>query len=180
MIIIVFLLAFNFLLTSKQRMMFNEEVFPFAFEWYYNYRDYGEFRMGSLEGTEQHYYYLYDETLLKGHGVVADQHPTYRNSDAGYMNNLIFGGIPYLICLIIYQSLYFIRPISVARKDHSRNNRIDVVFFLLLFLFVFILNYKTTALGTLHTVESLYIIVGSAYLIRYYAREEEELNELVE
>jgi len=167
-------LAYNFLLTPNQRKMFNDELFPFAFEWYYSYRDYGTFNVGSLEGTETHYYRLYDETLLKGHGVVPDLHTTYENSDAGYINNLVFGGIPYLILLIIYQGLYFFLPISIARKEKVFSNRVDATLFILFFLYIFLLNYKTTAIGTIHIVETLLIAAGSSYVTRYYSQQEEQ------
>jgi len=154
--------------------MFSEEVMPFAFEWYYNYRDYGKLTVASLEATEAQYFPLRDETLLKGHGVTVDGDVDYPHTDSGYMNNLIFGGIPYLFCLIIYQSLYFTRPISSAGARRGYYNRVDVALFLVLFLYIFMISYKTTAIGTLHTVMSLFIASGSAYLVQCAAREEEE------
>ena len=169
---ILLLFSFNFLLSSQQRTMFNSELFPYSFEWFYNYRDYGTFSVVSLEATEQqHYFYLRDETLLKGHGEAFEyiSNSIYPPTDAGYMNILIFGGIPFLICLIIYQSLYFLRPISIARKTNTYYNRIDAACFIILFIYIFILNYKTSALGTLHTVETLYIAAGSTYIIRSYS-----------
>ena len=164
--------AYNFLLPAKQRKMFNDEVFPFAFEWYYNYRDYGTFSIQSLEGTESHYFPLRDETFLKGHGGVPNEYLNYSNTDAGYMNNILFGGIPYVICLIIYQSLYFILPLSIAGKKRSLENRVDAALFMLFFAYIFLLSYKTTAIGTIHIVETLLLAAGSTYLIRYYSSEE--------
>ena len=181
-IAIVLVLAFNFIVPSDKRKMFVDEVIPFAFEFYYHYRDYGTFGIASLDGTESHYFPLRDETLLKGHGSWTEKN-NYPHSDAGYINNLIFGGIPYLFCLIIYQSLYFIRPISAAGARRSFSNRVDVALFMLLFFYIFVISYKTTAIGTLHTVMSLYIAAGSAYLTQYCEEEEEEegvQNELIE
>jgi hypothetical protein len=171
-VIIALIVAYNFLLTSNQRRMFNEEVFPFAFEWYFSYQELGTLNVRSLEGTESHYFYLQDKTLLMGHGETFERESfIYPPSDAGYMNNLIFGGIPYLVFLIIYQSLYFIQPILLARRKKTFLNRADSALFLLFFFYILILSIKTTAIGTIHIVESIFITVGSAYVIQYYSQE---------
>ena len=177
---LIMIFAYNFLLTGKQRQSFNDEVFPFAFEWYYNYMDYGRFEVASAEATSQHYFYLHDETLLKGHGITAfgGNHPLYPHSDAGYINNLVFGGIPYLIYLIIYQSLYFIRPTIIAQRNNSRNNRVSSIFFIILFLYAFIVEIKTPTLGFLHVMEVIYLALGSGYIMQYYFQKQQgELTE---
>ncbi|MCL1933415.1 MAG: hypothetical protein FWF53_06370 [Candidatus Azobacteroides sp.] len=178
---LIILFAYNSLLSGKQRQSFNDEVFPFAFEWYYNYVDYGRFEVNSADVTmQQHYYYLYDETLLKGTGIspFGGNHPLYPHSDAGYTIDLVYGGIPFLICLIIYQSLYTIRPIVVAQRNNSRNNRIDSIFFIILFLYAFIVEIKTPTLGSLHVMEVIYLALGSGYIMQYYSQKNE--NELAE
>jgi len=168
---------YNFVFSEKQRQSFSNEVFPFAFEWYYNYRDYGKLEVGSAEATKYHYYYLYDATLLRGLGVEAGDQIIYHHSDAGYINNLVFGGIPFLICLFIYQSLYFITPINITRKTHSRNNQIDGGFFLLLFLYISVVEIKTPALGYLHLIEVMYLALGSSCILQYFFQKEQ--NELI-
>jgi len=172
---LVTLFSYNVLLTDKQRQSFSKEVFPFAFEWYYNYEETGRFEIHSMEATtNDHYFYLYDKTLLKGHGIEAfGGKSSYPHSDAGYINTLVFGGIPLLLCFIIYQSLYFIRPIAIARENNSRNNRIDIVFFLLLFLYVFIVEIKTHAIGYIHVIEVMYLSLGSGYIIQHYLQKEQ-------
>ena len=176
--VLIFIFSYNVLLTGKQRQFFNDEVFPFAFEWYYKYEETGKAEVSSLDATlYKHYFYLYDETLLKGHGINANEHPSYPSSDAGYINTLIFGGIPLLLCLAIYQFLYFIQPMAIARKNSSRNNQIDFVFFLLCMFYVYIVDIKTSALGTLHVLEVLYLVLGSGYVAQYYfIKEQRELT----
>jgi len=174
--ILILMFSYNILLSGKQRQSFDDEVFPFAFEWYYNYRDYGKLEVNSLDATtDQHYFYLYDETLLKGHGVTAFAHanPLYPHSDAGYINDLVFGGIPFLICLLIYQSLYFIRPIAIAKKRNLHKDRVCIAFLLLFFLYILILEIKTPALGSLHVAETMFIAIGSCYIIQYYLQNEQ-------
>ena len=167
----VLLVVYAFVLKPGQRQKFNDEIFPFAFEWYYNWRDYGKFEMKSATAIEDHYFYLYDETLLMGHGEFGDNKIGYSPTDAGYMNILMFGGIPYLIILIIYQSVYFIRPISLTRRNNfNKNDWIDGTYFIALFMYIFIVNIKTIALGSLHVMEVLYLAVGSSYVMQYYAQ----------
>jgi len=166
---IAFALVFFYLLLSKgQQNRLSNEVFPFAFEAYYNYRDHGTLSTGSSDQLEQHYFPLRDETLLAGHGTVSGQGGFYPGSDAGYINLLIFGGIPYLIILSIYQFLYFAGPIGVTYRRNTLENKQDFLCFLLLFIYMFILEYKADTLGTQHITEVLLLGVGSSYMIRYY------------
>ena len=171
--VLAILFIFNFLLSSSQRNAFDTELFPFAFEWYYNYQNYGRFSVGSMEATSEHYYYIYDETLMKGHGIDAFGGGTsYQHSDAGYINNLVFGGIPLLICLIIYQCLYTIPPIEISLKKNTRENRANIGFFLILFAYIFIVEIKAPAVGYMHIIEVLYLAMGSSFLMQYYLPKE--------
>ena len=166
---------YSFVLSSRQRQLFNDELFPFAFEWYYNYRDYGKFEVGSAEATPYHYYYLYDETLLKGHGVDAfGDNSIYPHSDAGYTNTLVYGGIPYLLCLIIYQCLYLITPINITQKNNSRDSQINLVFFVLFFIHMFIVEIKAPTVGYMHLIEVMFLALGSSYITQYYFKKEQE------
>ena len=168
------LFTYGVVLSESQRQSFNDEVFPFAFEWYYNYMDYGKFEVGSAEGTRTHYYHLRDETLLKGHGVDAFMNQIgYPHSDAGYTNTLVFGGIPLLLVLIIYQCLYFARPMAVALKGNSRDHRICLGFFLLMLVYIFIVEIKAPAIGYMHLIQVMYIALGSVYMIQYYYQREQ-------
>jgi len=171
--------VFYFVFTGRQRQSFLDEVFPFAFEWYYNYRDYGKFQVSSMEATSLHYYYLTDETLLKGHGLTPyGGSSPYPHSDAGYTNNLVFGGILFMVCLVIYQCLYSARPIAMAVKKNSRENLIDVAFFVMLFIYIFFVEIKAPAVGYMHLIEVMYLALGSGYVIQFYSQKEpDELTE---
>ena len=176
--VIFVIFAFNYLLSSSQRRAFTDELFPFAFEAYYNWRDVGRISTYSTDVnlSEKFYYYLRDETLFAGHGLERTNltEVGYTTTDAGYMLSIIFGGIPFLICLMIYQSLYFIKPLQIANRGDTEYDRKDLWCLLLLFIYMFILHFKESAMGTLHIVETLLIVIGSSYLIRYYYRDSQE------
>jgi membrane protein insertase Oxa1/YidC/SpoIIIJ len=170
-----FLLFFYYvLLNSGQRISIENGLFRFAFEAVYNWMETGNFVTSSSNVTLQAFYFpLNDETIAFGHGIDGMSSGIYTWTDAGYMRNLIFGGVGYLAVLIIYQALYFIQPISVAksRKD-EKEGRIDMVFFIILFLFILIVHVKDNALGLQHLTETMYVLLGSTYLTRHYAKVE--------
>ena len=172
---VVLMSIFYLFLSPKQQSSFLNDLFPFAFEMYYNYTEKGQLRTASTDVTLQLFYYpLGDQTLMWGHGVPSREQYFYRHTDAGYMNALIFGGIPYLLILLVYQALYFIRPSVVAYKRNTRDDTIDLFCFILLYIYILILEYKDTALGTQHITETIFLFLGSSYLIKYYANQEEE------
>jgi hypothetical protein len=172
-VFILLLGVFYGILSSKQRQGFIDDLFPFAFEAYYNYRDRGTFSTGSSDQLiEGHYYPIRSETLIHGEGTDSDHARTYRHTDAGYMNNLIFGGVFYVLCLIIYQGLYFFAPMSLARGNPSRQKYIDFYCFLFLYAYMFILEYKAVSMGTQHLTEVLLLYAGVTYIIEYDALED--------
>jgi hypothetical protein len=167
--VILSLTFFYLLITPKQRDALVNEVFPFAFEAYYNFRDKGVISTGSTDQLMQgHYYPLRNETLLAGHGNISDNISSYRHTDAGYMNALIFGGVLYLLSLIFYQYLYFAAPLALTNRKDTLENKQDFLCFFLLFVYMFILEYKADSMGTQHITEVLYLAIGSTFMIKHY------------
>jgi len=164
------LVFFYYLITPGQRQRLSDEVFPFAFEAYYNYRDKGTFSTGSSDQLEKHYYPLRDNTFWVGVGSPGGVNNDYSHTDAGYMNALIFGGALYLLSLSIYQFLYCAAPLYITRRRDTPDNKHDFMVFLLLFIHMFILEYKADTLGTQHITEVLLLAVGSTYMIRHFYR----------
>jgi hypothetical protein len=168
---LVLLVAFYFLLPPDTRKGFEQDVFPFAFEFYYNYRDRGRLSTASTDKLNTAMYYSLDEdTIWLGHGVFSNN-SKYPQSDAGYINNLVYGGIPFFLCLIIYQMLYFSRPLFMSSQGRLRQDEMDLYLFASLLVYIFILNYKSTSLGSIHCVMAMYLLIGSSYITRYYAKE---------
>jgi hypothetical protein len=169
--VVVLFIAFN-LLSPKQRNAFYDDLFPFAFEAYYNWRDKGTFSTGSSDVTMKvHYYPLRSETVLWGHGTGA-VFAGYEWTDAGYMDALIFGGIFWLLALSVCHSLYFIKPLSIANARGTPEGKHDFWCFMALFVYIFILEYKGSALALQYHTVILYLFVGTTYLIRHYYRED--------
>jgi hypothetical protein len=163
-------------LSSSQRVAFERDVFPFAFEFYYSFVEHGTLSTGSSNVTFQAFYYpLRDETLLLGHGIdnIYDFLHLYTFTDAGYMRTIMFGGIPYLFCLLTYQFLYFLLPIKAASRGREKENRMDLYCFLFLFAYILILHIKDYALGVQHLTEVLFLFIGFSYLVNYYKKIEE-------
>jgi hypothetical protein len=138
--------------------------------------DKGSLSTGSSNVTFSFYYPLRDETLLWGHGIedLWAIGNLYSFTDAGYMRSIIFGGVPFLICLVTYQFLYFLLPLRVAAsRGREKENRMDVYCFLFLFAYILILHIKDNALGIQHLTEVLFLFIGFSYLVNYYAKLEE-------
>jgi hypothetical protein len=167
------LIIWFFILSPTQRTSIENEIFPFAFEMYYRFRDTGTIGTWSSDVTFHSFYYpLREETLLWGHGVdnIYELLNMYTFTDAGYMRMIMFGGIPYLTCIIIYQFLYFSKPIKAALQLRDKEAEKDLYCFLFLFAYILILHIKDMALGLQHLTEVLFLFIGFSYLIKYYAK----------
>lgn len=164
--------VYLFVLSSSQRRAITDDILPFAFEFYYNYKSTGEFTTVSTDAlVEHHYFPLSQNTLLHGDGrYVENDGAYYGRTDAGYMRALLYGGVPFLLCLIIYQSLYFISPLAISKTGNIKDDRADFICFLILFLHLFILEYKADTIGTQNIMQVLLLFLGTGYITRYYYR----------
>jgi hypothetical protein len=164
-------LVARIVLTPQQWNNFENKVMPFAFEAYYNWRDFGKFGTVSTDAlSEAHYYSVNIETIFLGEGGFSDA-KGYVHSDAGYMNNLIFGGVFYILILVIYQFLYVRLPIRTAKLYDSEEGNICYFGFLILCVHMLILEYKGFALG-MPILEVLMLYAGIAYMVEQYAMED--------
>jgi hypothetical protein len=169
------LIIYFFLLTPSQRQSFEMKVFPFAFEAFYNVQEGKEFGTASTDVTMSFYFPLDDKTLVFGAGAdVYGGNIPFPATDAGYMRSVIYGGLPLLIILLIYQFLYFYVPLRLSSKFKTKEDRVAFWCFLLSFFYVLVLHIKDTALGTMHSVEAILLFMGSTYIIQYYNRPETE------
>lgn len=102
LIIIYNLLPINF----KQDI--NNNLLPFIFEFIYNYSETGKLSTESSNILiEQMYFSLDIKTILFGDGYYTDQNGSYyKNTDSGYMRNILFYGIFGMIYIIYTQCLF--------------------------------------------------------------------------
>jgi hypothetical protein len=167
------LIGWFFLLSPSQRSSIEAELFPYAFEMFYNLERTGKMSTASSDATFYAFYYpLNDDTLFWGEGTddVYEVLDKYNFTDAGYMRSILIGGIPYLICLLIYQFLYFSMPIKMASRYREKENRDDKYCFLCLFFYILVLHVKDMALGTQYLSEVLFLYISFSYLIKYYTK----------
>ena len=171
---ICLLIVFYTVLTPSQQLKFTKNVFPFAFEAYYSWRDTGKFSTGSSDAlVEDHYYPLDSKTIVWGEGGRSrDFAPIFRPTDAGYMEHFLIGGIFYFLALIFYQWLYFSDPMKMTKRDRPGIRNVNYFCFFLLFAHMFILEYKGSAIGTIHIIEVLLLYIGVSYMEEQYALED--------
>ncbi|GHT13688.1 hypothetical protein FACS189426_18940 [Bacteroidia bacterium] len=172
LVIPVMLFVYFVLLTPAQQEGLQENVFPFAFESFYNVSEGKEFRTASTDATLSFYFPLDDRTLVVGAGAdVWSGGTSYRHTDAGYMRTIIYGGIPFLIIMLIYQYLYFAIPIALAIAYNTKKEKIAFWCFLLSFVYILVLHIKDTALGTLQGIETMYLFLGATFIIQSYHKQ---------
>lgn len=159
-----------FMLSPTQKNKLLNDVFPFAFEAFYNFRDTGKFSTTSSDVMiEKHYFPLSYETLVHGDGRYDNPDGTYyRGTDAGYMRYVLFGGVPFQLCMVVYVLLFFSWPLRLSFYGGSREDRADFLYFLTLLLHLFVINYKGTAMGSMNNMQVLLLLLGMGYMMRYY------------
>ncbi len=171
--IAVIITIYAFLITPKQRKSLLEDIFPFAFEIFYNYETSGQLTTDSSEAIKNHYFILPPETYLHGDGrFEGENNSYYKNTDAGYMRSVLYGGIPFALCLMLYQSLYFINPLYISRNGNSWEDYADFLCLLALFIHLFFLEYKGLTIGTQNIMQVLLLFIGSSYMARFYYRQQ--------
>jgi len=183
-IFIIVLLFIIPIFLPRIQSMFYEDVIPFAFEALYNYQETGDFTTTSTDMmAENHYFALSDELLMHGDGRFEEEGGGYHmGTDAGYMRSIIYGGVFFTLALIIYQLLYFIKPISLARRDDTKEDKTNLWLFLLLLIHLFILEVKGMTIGTQQIMQVLLMFIFTSYIAScsYKRDEEEEDADLVE
>jgi hypothetical protein len=168
----IILLIMFFLLKPAQQQMVQNNVLPFAFEFFYRYQEGDGLRTASSDSLEDMYFPVSQETLWKGDGYFFAPGGYavggyYKGTDAGYMRQVLFGGIPYILLLILYQLLFFLKPMRLASYQMKITNRNDLLLWLTFLGYIFVLNYKGDALGRMQLYQVLILLLGTAYIKQY-------------
>ncbi len=151
-----------------------EKVFPFVFEFYYNYENSGRFETGSTNVLIDMWKTDFDPNkLIFGYGYFTDPYTGayFKKVDIGILRNLFFwGGGGYFI-LICYQTYFFLILYKYMKKIEKN------IFFLLVFLmgYLFIAEFKAMTLGYNKMVISILFLI----VVSYFMKSSVELNKQV-
>lgn len=128
----------------------------FVFQAFHNKRDQGKFITSSTDALFNRMYFpLEEKTILFGDGYYTNTDGSYyMRTDAGYMRNLLYFGIPGFVLLLFYQFKFF----------HWRNND-DWLLNLAIIGYILIMHVKGDILGFGIMLQSMLFLV---YLQDFY------------
>jgi len=147
----------------------NNNLLPWAFEFYYNFIETGEFSTSSSDQlTESHYYDLPDDTIVYGDGKYMQTNGFYYGlTDAGYMRQtLYFGVIGILLFAVLYFRIAYINFVKLS----SNYNFILPSYAILLF----IAHYKGDVFTNSLILNRIFYVIGIGFIL--YAIKAEEDN----
>ncbi|GHT04994.1 hypothetical protein AGMMS49525_11870 [Bacteroidia bacterium] len=164
MLLVVVVLASQ--LVSKSHLTnFQENVMPWAFEFVYKYIDENKLTTSSTEALERMYYELPMDVWMRGTGFcMGVRDSLFKITDAGYMLQIIYGGVFYFLLLVYFQLLFFIEPIRAAWRSRYEKEKNDVFFWVILLIHLFVLHYKGEVIGYNHIIQCVLFVLGYVYL----------------
>lgn len=151
----------------------NNNLLPWAFEFYYNYIETGEFSTSSSDQlTESHYYSLPDKTIVYGDGKYLREDGYYYGlTDAGYMRQtLYFGVFGIAIFALSYLRIAYINFVRLS----TNYNFILPSYALLLF----IAHYKGDVFTNSLILNRAFYVIGIGFIIYVLKAEDEKQNAL--
>ncbi|MCU0422051.1 MAG: hypothetical protein MUC81_04500 [Bacteroidia bacterium] len=129
---------YKLLLPGHYVLLLEEKIIPYAFESIINKASGGGFETESSNELKEHYFKVEPQTVLIGDGYYTS--PTnkdayYKDTDAGYMRILLFGGIffsllLYFLYLFIFYKAYMFSKHLAIRRLPSLILIITVIYFL--------------------------------------------------
>lgn len=147
----------------------NDNLLPWAFEFYYNYLETGEFSTDSSDQlNESHYYALSDKTIVYGEGkYVREDGFYYGLTDAGYMRQtMYFGVLGILMFFIIYLRIAYI---------HFTRLSVNYNFIIPSFsILLFIAHYKGDVFTNSLILNRTFYIIGIGFILYMLKAETEK------
>ena len=137
LIIVSFFLLLPIFLPKSIMDDFNDNIYPWFFEWYENYKTTGKFYTSSSSILAKKMYYKLDDALFwYGNGIYKRGSASFAGlTDAGYMRLVIYFGIIGSVVLYVY---YVIMMIMSYIYGELKYRWIVIIFILCLF----IVHYK--------------------------------------
>lgn len=160
-VLILCIIAVYFLLPDFSELLI-DRVFPFVFEFYYKYESSGVAQTGSTNILiEMWSVPISPTTFFVGDGLFTDpiSGKYYMSTDVGYLRNLLFGGIFWVILVVGYH-FYISSLDTLFNRKVNFNNKLFIVFLL---LYMLILEAKAMTLG----YNKYAFIILVAYLIAW-------------
>ncbi|HCU0192423.1 hypothetical protein KUA00_05190 [Proteus mirabilis] len=115
-------------------LIFQNKVFPFVFEMFYNLSNTGNLTSKSTNILSK----MWDVNIntsefLLGSGLFtdSDNNSYYKSIDVGYLRNILYGGIGWELLLILYQTIIFF---LFSKRTNSFLLENFILFFMLLLL----------------------------------------------
>lgn len=110
---------YKLFLSEQYVLLIEEKIIPYAFEGVINKASGGGFETNSSNELKKHYFKIEPLTFLFGDGFYTS--PTnkdayYKNTDAGYMRLILFGGIFFSLLLYLMYIFVFYTCFSYAQK----------------------------------------------------------------
>ncbi|MET3035629.1 hypothetical protein ABXT08_05985 [Chryseobacterium sp. NRRL B-14859] len=139
--VFIFSALIYFILISVGNQERVERVFNFVFELYINYQESGQLTSSSTEGTLSMYKFPDSlKTWIIGDGrMEMPDGSYYMHSDVGYVRMIFYFGIILTVLYMFYQGYMFY---LLSKKSQLR---IFKAFYLILFLWLLVLNFKGLA-----------------------------------
>lgn len=149
-----------------------EKVFPFVFEFYYKYETTGIIQTSSTNTLLNMWSIpISENTYIYGTGLFTDpiKGTYYMETDVGYIRNLLFGGIFWVIMVIIYH-LYINCFIFLRSKMIDSNTKLFILF---LTLYALILEAKAMTIGY---NKYIFIILSFYFISLIYETKKIKIN----
>lgn len=166
LLFLVVVLAVYFALPGFVALL-QDRVFPFVFEFLYKYASTGELQTNSTNILMQMWAVEIPEmTYLHGTGFFTDpvSGGYYMGTDVGYIRNLLFGGVLWIILLFLYQAK-LIGFGYINKKLTRKNTKMLLVFIL---IYVAILEAKAMTVGFNKYMFSIVVFYSLALLYEHY------------
>jgi hypothetical protein len=169
--VIVFISLLLIIISLLPEELYNHvlDLIWYVFEAAFNYAEYGTLSTSSSDTLmDDMYFPISLSTFFFGDGLYTESDGAYyMHTDSGYMRNVLFGGIPYLLLCIAID--YYILFSSSLPKDKSIRFLSKFVF-----LYLFILHVKGESFAYLITI---HCIIYTLYLF-YVCKEKIKLRQI--
>lgn len=151
---VVLLLSLSFLVLNESYIRsINDVILPEAFEFIYNYMDNGKLSTSSTDGLlEMLQVPIDNQTFLIGQGKYEENGKYYMETDSGYLRQILYGGIGYVFCFMIYQLFFFVK--------NQRQNKASSLINYIIYIYLMILHIKGETLGTHKMVLVILMLLG--------------------